>query len=47
MAPWNPENPGFGDEDVNLLFDVVAGPKIVPAEMRLIKKGAGKTFKYA
>lgn len=48
-APWNPENPGFGDEDTNLLFDIGVSPKFVPAEMTLIKKGVkgvGKTAKY-
>ena len=49
MAPWNPKNPGFGDEDVNLLFDIGVAPKIIPAEIALIKKGVkgvGKTAKY-
>lgn len=36
-APWNPENPGLGDEDTNLLFDIGAsGP---------FMKGVGKATK--
>lgn len=35
MAPWNPENPGLGNEDVNLLFDLGA----TPAAGKLLGKG--------
>ena len=29
MAPWNPENPGFGDESLNEMFDVVTAPRFM------------------
>lgn len=45
-APWNPENPGLGDEDTNLLFDIGASGPFMKGVGKA-SKGVAKGFKYA